>query len=188
MAGQRALDRTSWKTFLALNAPAVGARVNRKSDNPTQWSQWSSTDDLIQCQQNPDACVCPDGECSVSVARYYPPECQQVEGHQNYRVIAEPAKVDDTFLEAANGSLSPDPVLDRNGRFLRYEIVLSPVAYDFVIQNQYYHEAVLDGLTEPVNFPCGESLLQGWRSRRTAPRGDHAQTGLDGARRAGSPR
>jgi hypothetical protein len=160
-AGQGALDRTSWKTFLALNAPAVGARVSRRGDNPTQWSRWSSTDDLIQCQQNPDACICPDGDCAVSGARFYPPECQQIKGYQKYRVLAEPAKVDDSFLEAANGSLSPDPVLDKNGRFLRYEIVLSPVAYDFVIQNRYYDEAVLAGLSEPVNFPCGERSYKG---------------------------
>lgn len=40
-------DQFSWESFLALNAPYVGARVSRWGDNRTQWSRWSSTTDLI---------------------------------------------------------------------------------------------------------------------------------------------
>jgi hypothetical protein len=82
---QFAFDRLSWKSFLALNAPAVGERVSRHGDNDTQWSKWSSTDDLIQCQSDSEACVCPGDDCSVSGAHYYPEECRQIEGFENYR-------------------------------------------------------------------------------------------------------
>ncbi len=160
-ARQLAFDRLSWKSFLALNAPGVGRRVSRHGDNETQWAKWSSTDDLIQCQLHPKTCVCPNGDCSVSGSHYYPPKCREIEGYQNYRALAELSKVDDTFLQAANGSLSNDPVLDAKGKFLRFEILVSPATYDFVVENQYFDQTVLTGLQQPVNFPCGERSYTG---------------------------
>ncbi|MEZ5863733.1 MAG: hypothetical protein R3D25_06540 [Geminicoccaceae bacterium] len=158
---QGTFDRYSWDTFLALNARNVGATVNRWGDNVTQWSHWSSTDDLIQCQLDPASCECPNGDCDTSGARYYPEECRTVPNFQRYRVLGEVAKVDDLFLEAENKGLSNDPVIDSRGKFLRYEIMVSPATYDFVIENQYYDDEVLEGLTQSITFPCGELSYHG---------------------------
>lgn len=158
---QVAFDSYSWSTFLALNAPSVGARVSRWGDNITQWSRWSSTDDLIQCQLDSASCDCPGGDCDSSGARYYPQECRSVSNFDRYRVLGEVAKVDDLFLEAANGSLSNDPVIDSEGKFIRYEIMVSPATYDFVIENQYYDNLVLESLTQSITFPCGEASYRG---------------------------
>jgi hypothetical protein len=155
---QLRFDQLSWQSFLALNAPWVGARVTRRGDNRTQWSRWSSTDDLIQCQRDPDSCDCPEEGCQ-SGDRYYPTECQSIKNYKNYRVLGEVAKVDDLFLEAATGGLSNDPVLNRRGKFLRYEILVSPATYDFVVGNEYYDADVLEalGVDDPVIFICGQS-------------------------------
>ncbi|MEO1017840.1 MAG: hypothetical protein AAFY56_09115, partial [Pseudomonadota bacterium] len=160
-------DRYSWDTFLALNASKVGATVNRWGDNKTQWQEWSSTVDTIQCQFDPANCLCPEGDCGQSGVRYYPEQCQQIPNHERYRVIGEIAKVDDLFLEAETGGLSNDPVIDSEGRFIRYEIMLSPTTQHFVVKNEYYDEAVLAALTEPVVFPCGD---QGYRRGNPANR------------------
>lgn len=158
---QGTFDRYSWDTFLALNAPSVGTRVSRWGDNTTQWRRWSSTDDLIQCQLDDADCECPGGDCDTSGARYYPEECQAIRNFERYRVLGEVAKVDDLFLEAENKGLSNDPVIDSQGNFLRYEIMVSPATYDFVIENQYYDDEVLDDLTESITFPCGEQSYRG---------------------------
>lgn len=158
---QGTFDRYSWDTFLALNAPSVGARVSRFGDNVTQWSRWSSTDDLIQCQLDSGNCECPNGNCETSGARYYPEECRSIPNFERYRVLGEVAKVDDLFLEAENKGLSNDPVIDSRGRFLRYEIMVSPATYDFVIENEYYDDEVLEGLTQSITFPCGELSYRG---------------------------
>ncbi len=159
---QRTFDRYSWDTFLALNASSVGARVSRWGDNTTQWSRWSSTDDLIQCQDTDQSnCKCPGGNCDTSGAHYYPAECKAIPNFARYRVLGEVAKVDDLFLEAENKGLSNDPVIDSRGKFLRYEILVSPATYDFVIENGYYDDSVLDGLTQAITFPCGELSYSG---------------------------
>jgi hypothetical protein len=158
---QKDFDALSWQTFLALNAPQVGGRVTRKDDNDPQWRHWSSTVDLIECQRDATGCVCPDGDCSRSGARRYPPECQAIPGHEQYRVISMLSKVDDDFLEAATGGLSNSPLIDSEGRFLRFEILVSPAAYDFVIANHYIDPGVLTGLKTPVVFPCGDASYTG---------------------------
>lgn len=158
---QQSFDELSWRTFLALNAPAVGGRVNRKGDNDPQWRTWSSTVDLIECQRDATGCVCPGGDCNQSGARSYPAECRAIPGHEQYRVISMVSKVDDDFLEAQTGGLSNSPLLDSEGNFLQFEILVSPAAYDFVVASNYTDENVLNTLTTPVVFPCGIASYTG---------------------------
>lgn len=159
-AVQGDFDQLSWNTFLALNAPSVGATPSLLGDNATQWEQWSSTVDLIECQNDPADCVCADGACG-SGDRYYPQACQAIPDFQNYRVLAQLSKIDDSFLEAGRGELSNHPVIDAKGRFVRYEILLNPVAYRFVTDHGLYNQSGLSSLTQPVVFPCGEFTYRG---------------------------
>jgi hypothetical protein len=57
--------------------------------------------------------------------------------------------------------LSGDPVIDRFGNFLRYEILLSPATYDEIIEQQLYDEDHLMSLTSNVNLSCGMSSYTG---------------------------
>lgn len=155
-AGQANFDLLSWQTFLALNAPSVGGQVSTTGDNVTQWSAWSSTSDLLD--QGP--------EPGPSGSGYYPPECQSVPNYNNYRVIDEVGKVDDNFEEAKQQGLSTDPVIAGNSTgsqasFLRYEILLSPATYNFVVGNLYNRYGTLANLTSPVVFPCGQLSYTG---------------------------
>ncbi len=167
---QAQVDRYSWSIFLAFAAPGVGEHVSRKGDNPTQWEQWSSTADLIQCNLHPEqeGCVCPHGDCAGTGVRYYPPECREIKGFKRYRVLDQFSKVDNSFLESEQGAggnpfggLSNSPLVDAKGNFTRYEILPSPVAYDYVVNNELYNESVLDSLPFTVMFPCGEVSYEG---------------------------
>lgn len=158
---QENVDYYSWQTFLALNAPGVGERVSVKGDNPTQYSEWSSSFELIRCNLDDTDCVCPDGDCSQSGTRYYPPTCQEVENYTDYRVIDNADKADDSFLEAETGGLSNQPVLTSQGSFVRYEILVNPAFYRHVVQNQYYDWHVLKDLPEDVTNLCGEESYTG---------------------------
>ncbi len=152
-----------WQTFLGLNAPSVGGQISTTGDNATQWGSWSSTVDLLLCQgmPTPAGCVCPSGDCTQSGTHYYPSVCQSVPEYQNYRIINQVGKVDDSFEEADTGGLSGDPVIDRFGNFLRYEILLSPATYDEIIAQQLYDESVLMALTSDVNLSCGMASYSG---------------------------
>lgn len=157
--GNQALfDQFSWQTFLAVNAPQVGGQVSTTGDNVTQWSNWSSTADLLNQGPQPG----PSG------SGYYPPECvsSYPTTYMNYRVINEVGKVDDNFEEATQQGLSTDPVIAGNSTgtqasFLRYEILLSPATYNFVVGNLYNRYGTLATLSSPVVFPCGQLTYTG---------------------------
>ena len=153
----------AWQSFLALNAPGVGAQISTSSDNVTQWSAWSSTVDLLLCQETPapEGCVCPGNDCTQPGTRYYPTACRGIPSYQSYRVLYQVGKVDDSFLEASAGGLSDDPVIDRFGNFLRYEILLSPATYDEVIQEQLFDEDQLKARTSDVSLGCGVFSYKG---------------------------
>ena len=140
----------AWQHFLALNAETVGGQINPTGDNPTQWASWSSTADLLN-QTDPG----PPG------SRYYPEVCQQIPNYQDYRVIQQVGKVDDSVLEAQTNGLSESPLLDRNGNFIRYEILLSDAMYTDVVNKGYNNPSVMNELTSNVNLICGDVSYTG---------------------------
>jgi hypothetical protein len=170
---QEDLDIYSWQLFLALNAPAVGKSVSTSGDNSTLWGGsvanpisgsnpgWSSTDDLLQAVTT--SYQPPYG------THYYPAACQRIPGYQSYRVMDELDKVDDSFFEASVGSLSNSPAVAANGTFLRYEILISPVTYNAIVSNQWYKTSVLNSLTSPLSFPCGEQKAGGSKASPADP-------------------
>jgi len=155
------ISKYGWKTFLALAAEAPGRFVNLAGDNRTQWEAWSSSQALIRCARDRTNCTCASGSCTSARLEYYPTECQAIEGYRNYRVLGQISKVDDNFLQATVGNLSNTPLIDRNGKFVRYEILVNPVAQKYVIKNKLYDKDVLDGLTEDLTFPCGSGSYKG---------------------------
>ena len=165
---QAKFDKYSWQSFLALNAGKSGKKYDTESTSPP-WTKWSSTDGLLECARAPNSknCVCPGGDCFASGATYYPDECLKVDGYKNYRVLAEVSKVDDLFLQATHGSLSNDPLIDANGNFLRFEILVSPVTHKYVVNNKFYDAEVLNNLTEDLMFPCGEQSYKGGNPNKT---------------------
>lgn len=140
----------AWSHFLALNAPEMGGQISVTGDNPTQWSKWSSTADLLN-QTGPG----PSG------SRFYPQVCTTIPNYQQYRVIQQTGKVDDSFLEAQVGGLSEHPVIDAAGHFLRYEILISPAMYDQIVAEGWNKAEVLNGLEDNVVFACGDQSYTG---------------------------
>jgi len=147
-------DNYSWQTFLALNAPRVGGAVSTTGDNTPQWAGWSSTADLLNQGSNPG----PSG------SRYYPDVCKSIPNYQDYRVIDQVGKVDDAFLEAKTGGLSANPVIASNWTFLRYEILLSPATYNWVVSQGLHTVSALKAYAQAgtaVNFICGDGAYMG---------------------------
>jgi len=170
---QATLDAYSWQMFLALNAPKVGSSVSTTGDNPTLWGGsssspitpanpgWSSTDDLLQQVTQTSA--------PAFGSHYYPTECQAVKNYKNYRVVDELNKVADNTFEATVKNLSGSPAIGTNGKFLRYEILLSPITFSTVVSNQWYLQSILNSLTAPLSFPCGVQSAGGSTASPATP-------------------
>lgn len=160
-ATQSTFDEYSWQTFLSLNAPEVGGQVSLDGDNATQVSRWSSTVDLIECNLDPESCLCPGGDCSQPGSRQYPVECQNIPGFERYRVLGQIDKADDSFLEAETQGLSNKPILDAQGNFVRYEILLAPATYRHLAENRLYDWEVIVGQSTDLLLPCGDERYTG---------------------------
>ena len=154
-ATQSTFDEYSWQSFLALNAPEVGGQIALDGDNVTQTSGWSSTVDLLKCNLNSDDCVCPGDDCRNPGSHYYPAECQSIPNFDRYRVLSGIDKADDSFIEATIGGLGNEPLLDANGRFIRYEILVAPGTYRHVADNGFYDWPTLTARTSDLLLPCG---------------------------------
>lgn len=136
---QPSLDLFSWSTFLYLNTNSGGSPV---------WSNWSSSVDLLG--------PIDDGVSTSPAAygtHYYPEECQSISGYESYRVINQVDKVNDSVFEAETQGLSGKPVIDSNGNFLRYEILLSEATYNDISTKGYYTAA---GQASGVNLICAD--------------------------------
>ncbi|MFT5681336.1 MAG: hypothetical protein ACI8RZ_002242 [Myxococcota bacterium] len=153
---QDAFEQYSWQTFLAVNSDGVGSDVPTSGDTTPQWTNWSSTADLLNNSIEKISSKPSDSPAP----RYYPDACQDVASYTSYRVLQQVGKVDDSFLEANGTGLSNDPVVDRNGNFIRYEVILSPNNHHY-INNLLADTDYFQSLTEDVNFPCGDPSYTG---------------------------
>jgi hypothetical protein len=147
---QADVEAFAWQSFLALNAATVGGEP---SDTTTLWQGWSSTADLLAQGATPG----PSG------SRHYPAACTAAYPgtYQDYRVLDQLDKVDDSFLEASRSGLSNSPVITSNGAFLRYEILISPLTYSYVVAAQYNLAATMTGASANLLMPCGDPTYTG---------------------------
>jgi hypothetical protein len=158
LSGQSNIDQCAWNTFAANLADGM-------------WIDWSSTADLLN-QKSPG----PSG------SRFVPAACHALSiQYPNLRVIAQVGKVADTLFEAGtvtssrytytgggtdtphrqnNVGLSGDPVVASNGTFLRYEIILNPTAYDWIVEQSLYKAATLETWTGDLTFPESSVVIK----------------------------
>lgn len=161
----------SWESFLGLNAAEVGGPP---ADVPAQaplWHAWSSTVDMLSCQGSPRpaGCSCPGGDCGESGTRYFPAACRGIDDFENYRVLQQRGRFDNSFLEADVAGLTNSPVTDRFGNFLRYEILVSPATYADVLDKGLWSQSVLDENEDELVFKCSDPAYTG---------GDPAEPGM----------
>lgn len=154
LSGQSNIDQCAWNTF-------AGYLTNNT------WTAWSSTADLLN-QKDPG----PSG------SRFIPEACHDLSvDNPGLRVISQVGKVADSVFEAGDvttrqytysGSgqrrsgigLSGDPVVAENGTFLRYEIMVNPTAYDWIVANDLYKAATLETWDGDLIFPDGSVVIK----------------------------
>lgn len=153
-ANQTDFDTFSWEAFVALNWPPDGGTIGQNGDNPTVWESWSSTTDLIE------------GEGQLEFGqRYVPDACAELAAAApGIKILDAVSKVDDFFQEASGNALG-SPLVDVNGNFVRFEILLSLPAYTYAQQAGLWSPDHLNNLTsdsnQPVtrqfNYPCSST-------------------------------
>ena len=149
---QASVDAFSWQTFVALNWPAEpdgSADVRRRigdrpdGDNLTVWERWSTTADMF------DLAARAKPQWGV---RHVPSACEPYYS-PGIKLIDQATKTDDFFEEA----FSTGPLIDQNGRFARYEVVINRNMFDYIVDRDLYSLEGQKAYAGEVKFHCGTS-------------------------------
>lgn len=150
---QAGFDYYSWLTFLGLNAPAngagpIGSPPLPGGDAPAAWESWKELSDVML----------PDGATPSpwNAPRTIPAACQGLGGGKVLRMVGKTSNL----LEDTNQPFDTGPLIDQNGSYVRYEILINRPMYDYIVQNRLYSKAGQASFTGKVAFPQG-AVTQG---------------------------
>jgi len=151
---QVAFDFNSWLTFVALNAPSSGAASTGTAasgavpaaDAPSVWEGWQDLFSLIMPDGSPPP---PFGE-AVPV----PAICRNVGSGEVMQMIS---KTPVTPVVSVSGQpLRSGPLIDQNGHYARYQILVNRPMYDYIVANRLYSRIGQAHFKRNVTFPMGQ--------------------------------
>ncbi len=121
------IDKFSWESFVAANWPSGGTGIiGQGGDHPTVWQFWKTDTDVLV----------PDGQVPIPWKQPspIPADCTQL-APPGTRVLTHDTKMGKLgdFLTPASG-----PLIDQNGEYARFEILVNEPMYDFILANQLY--------------------------------------------------
>jgi hypothetical protein len=143
-----AYDDFAWRTFVALNWPADGkGPIGQGGDGAARWQGWKQDTDLLVF----DGDRPPAWDKPTPV----PPICQAAKPPGG-RV--PPTGINPGVL-AVSRMPSTGPLIDQNGQYVRYEILMNRPMYDFIRDNELYtragQQAFMPG--SGIAFPSGSA-------------------------------
>lgn len=151
---QHGFDFYSWLTFLALNAPAgtnqpIGKGAMPGGDAPADWEHWKEISDVMLAGgEQPGQWNSP---------RVIPKACQGLSGPGRDKVVRMVGKTPDLLAET-NQPFDTGPLIDQNGSYVRYEILVNKPMYEYILQNHLYSKAGQASFTQLVDFPAGKDI------------------------------
>lgn len=156
---QTEADVYSWESFIALNWPAnqtqcVADTVNGMSiltgKGPVVWETYLSSDQVFVASPSK-----PDDWCSSDLSRH-PKKVRDLALKTGVQRFLHSTSKSPHSLDEASGG----PLVDQNGRFVRYEVRMNQDEYNYIIKDTLWNLAgqssfIANG--NPVNFPSGNN-------------------------------
>ncbi len=145
---QRGFDFYSWLTFIALNSPAdgkvIGKGPRRGGDALTHWESIANYRPLGDV-------MLPHGTKPTWGTRIVPPECRKLDG---------PGKIVVGVIEEAwNQPFKTGPLIDQDGHYALFDILMNKVMFDYIADNNLYSkQGQASSTIDPIVFPEGENL------------------------------
>lgn len=145
-----AFDVFSWESFVALNwEPESSQTIGNQGDNPTVWENWKNVSDIFL----------PDGKkpSEWGEAGTIPTECEGSEG----RVLSQVGKTPNV-LEAISQPFKTGPLIDQDGIYTRFEIVINEEMFDYIYNNKLYSFDGQQAFKKAAVFPEGNNSKKVW--------------------------
>ncbi|MGP8121638.1 MAG: hypothetical protein ACLP8B_14120, partial [Xanthobacteraceae bacterium] len=136
---QHGFDFYSWLTFIALNSPADGAKLdieNSQPDTPTQWEDMKNFKQLLDVMLRPGMTPAwgnNDEEREVEKLRLMPAACkpQYKTGMMVIKMIEE------TF----NQPFKTGPLIDQEGHYALFDILMNKAMFDYIVGKHLFSKA-----------------------------------------------
>ena len=153
---QRDFDRLSWATFIALNWPATADGepdktkvIGQDGDNPTVWEAYKETTEIFL----PGGRRPSDWGTPPTPPDDWPEACKD-QYQPGDRLLVQISKVPNAVLTQAAQPFNTGPLIDQNGRYARFEILVNRPMFQTILDGQLYSKKGQEGVKKVV-FPCG---------------------------------
>jgi hypothetical protein len=150
---QHDFDVLSWDTFVALNWPALpdgqpdkGTQIGQK-DAATVWQSWKDAGEIfLPGGATPSAWGAPPPP---------PPSACKDFFKEGMPVLTQVGKTPNVLNDTTE-PFKTGPLIDQNGRYARFEIVVNEPMFDAIVNNKLYSKQGQASATKVV-FPCGSA-------------------------------
>lgn len=153
-AFQPDFDVYSWNTFIALNWPPgpdgngdPKQTIGKNGDNDTVWEHYRDVSNIFLAGG-----AKPTWNGPVRI----PDACKSL-NKGNLEVVTQIGKnlLTSTVVSAMSQPFNTGPIIDQNGVFARFQIVVNKTMFDYIMANSLYSKAGQKAFTPPVNFTSG---------------------------------
>lgn len=140
---QHGFDYYSWLTFMALNVPGDG------SGQEPQWQNWK---DLFEI-------MLPNGQTPLPWGRHAPPPkiCSlhgDKPGDVTMQMVGKLPNL--LTLSPTSQPFNDGPLIDQDGRYVRYQIVVNRPMFEYILQNHLYSKKGQAAFAHAIDFPSGQ--------------------------------
>jgi hypothetical protein len=155
---QRGFDFYSWRTFIALNAPADGRTTidHSEANMPTRWEDMDNFKQLLDVMlpvgTNPAASWPADKNAmEAEKQRLLPEAC---------RALYKPGKMVVKMIEESfNEPFKTGPLIDQQGHYAIFDILMNRQMFEYIMRNHLDTKAgQKDAVDLAVDFPPGQNL------------------------------
>lgn len=151
LAIQGDFDIYSWNTFIALNWPPgpdgngdPNKTIGQNGDNDTVWEHYRNVDNVFLPGGAKPTYNGPTSVPTQCKASYKP----------GMKIITQVGKTP-TVLTAFSQPFNTGPIIDQDGNYTRFEILVNKPMFDYILQNTLYSKAGQKVFSGAVKFPCG---------------------------------
>lgn len=147
-------DEFSWQSFIALNWPAnadgtpnTNLTIGEQQAGANVWQLWKSSREVfLPNGAKPNAW----GE-----VENVPKVCRNLSEEELKKGIIQLTQVGKTpnVLDESGEPFQTGPLIDQNGQYTRYEILVNEIMFDYIVDNKLYNHEGQEAFNQDANFP-----------------------------------
>jgi len=161
---QRGFDYYSWRTFLALNAPADGTSIDKaQADTPTKWEHMNNfkqlLDVMLPADQQPPRWPIDTKGMNDERERLMPQACRDLLNARPDLVKDLPNRMIVKMIEESfNEPFKTGPLIDQQGHYAIFDILMNRQMFDYIMVNHLNTRAGQAANADlAVDFPPGQN-------------------------------